>query len=519
MNVVRKEIVELDEMRKKALLGGGLDRIEKQHKAGKFTARERLEKLLDPDSFIETGMFVLHRAKEFGMEERKAFGDGVVTGYGKIDGRPVMIYAQDFTFMGGSVGEMHASKIARAIEMAIKLGIPIIGLNDSGGARIQEGVASLKGYGDIFYQNVMASGVVPQISAIMGPCAGGAVYSPALADFICMVKNTSFMFITGPKVVKAAIGEEVSFQELGGAEVHAKVSGMAHFIAENEDECFNIIRRLLSYLPSNNMEDPPYIKSDDEPDRMESKLDEIVPSEPQIPYDMRELINLIVDKNSFFEVHKFYAPNAIIGFGRLNGHVVGIVANQPMVYAGSLDINSSDKISRFVRFCDAFNIPIITFMDVPGFLPGTSQEHGGVIRHGAKIIYAYSEATVPKITIIVRKAYGGAYIALGSRHLGADAVYAWPTAEIAVMGPEGAIEIIYKRELKKADNPQELIAKFVKEYRERITKPYIVAALGYIDSIIVPSETRPILIKTLEHLLSKREISSRPPRKHGIMPV
>ena len=519
MNVVRKEIVELDEMRKKALLGGGLDRIEKQHKAGKLTARERLEKLLDPDSFIETGMFVLHRAKEFGMKERKAFGDGVVTGYGKIDGRPVMIYAQDFTFMGGSVGEMHASKIARAIEMAIKLGIPIIGLNDSGGARIQEGVASLKGYGDIFYQNVMASGVVPQISAIMGPCAGGAVYSPALADFICMVKNTSFMFITGPRVVKAAIGEEVSFQELGGAEVHAKVSGMAHFIAENEDECFNIIRRLLSYLPSNNMEDPPYIKSDDEPDRMESKLDEIVPSEPQIPYDMKELINLIVDKNSFFEVHKFYAPNAIIGFSRLDGHVVGIVANQPMVYAGSLDINSSDKISRFVRFCDAFNIPIITFMDVPGFLPGTSQEHGGVIRHGAKIIYAYSEATVPKITIIIRKAYGGAYIALGSRHLGADAVYAWPTAEIAVMGPEGAIEIIYKRELKKADNPQELIAKFVKEYRERITKPYTVAALGYIDSIIVPSETRPILIKTLEHLLSKREISSKPPRKHGIMPV
>ena len=519
MNNLRKEIAELNEMRKKALLGGGLDRIEKQHKAGKLTARERLEKLLDPDSFIEIGMFVLHRAREFGMDEKKAFGDGVVTGYGKIDGRPVMIYAQDFTFMGGSVGEMHASKIARTIEMAIKLGIPIIGLNDSGGARIQEGVASLKGYGDIFYQNVMASGVVPQILAIMGPCAGGAVYSPALADFICMVKNTSFMFITGPKVVKAAIGEEVTFQELGGPEVHAKISGMAHFIAENEEECFNIIRKLLSYLPSNNMEDPPYIETDDEVDRMESRLDEIIPSEPQIPYDMKEVINLILDKDSFFEVHELYAPNAIVGFGRLNGYVVGIVANQPMIYAGSLDINSSDKISRFVRFCDAFNIPIITFMDVPGFLPGTSQEHGGVIRHGAKIIYAYSEATVPKITVIVRKAYGGAYIALGSRHLGADAVYAWPTAEIAVMGPEGAIEIIYKRELKAAENPQELISKFVKQYREKITKPYTVAALGYIDSIIVPSETRPILIKTLELLLSKREVPSRPPRKHGIMPV
>lgn len=511
-------IEELRRRYREARLGGGIDRIQRQHEAGKLTAWERIEKLLDPGSFIEFGTFVRHRCREFGMDKKFAYGDGVVTGYGTINDRPVMVYSQDFTFMGGSVGEMHAEKIARTIEIAMKIGVPVIGLNDSGGARIQEGVASLKGYGEIFYRNVMASGVIPQIVAIMGPCAGGAVYSPALADFIFMT-GKSFMFVTGPKVVKAAIGEEVTFQELGGPDVHSTISGVAHFVYENDEECLNGIKKLLSYLPSNNMDDPPYVEPEDEPDRTSPELDNMIPEDPMKPYDMKDVIIEILDKGSFMEVQELFAPNAIVGFGRLNGHVVGIVANQPKVYAGCLDINSADKISRFVRFCDAFNIPILTFVDVPGFLPGTAQEHGGVIRHGAKIIYAYSEATVPKITVIVRKAYGGAYIALGSKHLGGDIVYAWPTAEIAVMGPEGAIEIIYKRELAKAENPEELLKKFVKEYRERFANPYYAASLGYIDSVIIPSETRPILVKTLELIESKREYIRPPPKKHGLMPV
>jgi len=509
----------LFELREKAKLGGGEEYIKKQHSAGKLTARERLELLLDKGSFIELDEFVVHRCREFGMEKRVALGDGVIVGFGKIDGRLVAIYAQDFTFMGGSVGEMHALKIARLYELALKIGVPVIGLNDSGGARIQEGVDSLRGYGEIFYRNVLASGVIPQIVAIMGPCAGGAVYSPALADFIFMIRKTSYMFITGPKVVKAALGEEVTFEELGGAEVHAKLSGVAHFICEDEEETLEKIRRLISYLPSNNMDDPPLVDTGDDPERMDEELDEIIPEDPIKPYDVREVIERVVDVNTFFEVQENFAPNAIVGFARLNGMTVGIVANQPLVYGGSLDINSADKISRFVRFCDAFNIPIITFVDVPGFIPGTNQEHGGVIRHGAKIIYAYSEATVPKLTVILRKAYGGGYIAMGSKHLGADIVLAWPIAEIAVMGPQGAIEIIYKREIAKAPNPQELIEKFTRDYREKFANPYVAANRGYVDKVIMPHETRPILIKMLKMLSTKRDLIPKVPKKHGVMPV
>ncbi len=512
------KITELLEKRRLASLGGGPERIKRQHDAGKLTAWERLERLVDPDSFIDLGRFVTHRATGFGMEKRKAYGDGVITGLGRIDGRRVALYLQDFTFMGGSVGEMHALKIARVIQLAVKMGVPLIGINDSGGARIQEGVDSLRGYGEIFYWNVMASGVIPQIVAVMGPCAGGAVYSPALADFIIMTRKTSFMFITGPKVVKAAIGEEVTFEELGGADVHAKKSGVAHFVVNSEDEAIALIKKLLSYLPSNNLDDPPYVDTGDDPGRTDEALNSIVPDDPMKPYDVREVIRRVFDQDTFLEVHELFAPNAVVGFARLNGHVVGVIANQPAVYAGSLDIDSSDKISRFVTFCDAFNIPIITLMDVPGFLPGTQQEHGGVIRHGAKIIYAYSEATVPKITVILRKAYGGAYIAMGSKHLGADIVYAWPTAEIAVMGPRGAVEIIYKREIQKAENPEEFIERFAEEYRKNIANPYVSAERGYVDDVIIPSETRPILIKTLEMLLSKRERLPRPPKKHGVPP-
>ncbi len=508
----------LEELRQKCLLGGGPERIAKQHASGKLTARERLELLLDEDSFIELEEFVTHRCIDFDMSKRVYLGDGVITGIGKIDGRTVAVYAQDFTVIGGSVGEMHAKKISQLYDLAMKLGIPVIGLNDSGGARIQEGVDSLKGYGEIFYRNVLASGVIPQIVAIMGPCAGGAVYSPALADFIIMTQK-SFMFITGPKVVKAATGEEVTFEELGGAEIHTSYSGVAHFMTNDDKEALLLIRRLLSYLPSNNMEDPPVIDTLDNPERMDYELDDIIPSDPSEPYDMHEIIHRVLDKGSFLEVHKDFAPNVIVGFGRLNGMSVGIVANQPKVYAGALDINSSDKIARFVLFCDAFNIPVITFVDVPGFLPGTFQEHNGVIRHGAKIIYAYSLATVPKITVIVRKAYGGGYIALGSKHLRADLVFAWPSAEIAVMGPEGAVEIIYKKVLASAEDPQELVKKFVREYRKKFANPYFAASRGYIDKVIMPHETRPLLIRALEALSSKRELQPKMPKKHSIMPV
>ncbi len=512
------KIAELMEKRRLAEEGGGRERLEKIKKQGRLTAFERLRLLVDPDSFVHIGRFVTHRATGFGMEGKKAYGDGVITGLATINGRRAAVYLQDFSFMGGSVGEMHAAKIARTIELAVKLGVPVIGINDSGGARIQEGVDSLKGYGEIFYRNVMASGVVPQITAIMGPCAGGAVYSPALADFIIMTKK-SFMFVTGPKVVKAAIGEEVTFEELGGAEVHATRSGVAHFVVDSDEQGIELIKRLLSYLPSNNLEDPPYMDTGDDPLRADEDLNSIVPDDPVKPYDVREVINRIFDRGSFLEVHQFFAPNAVVGFARLGGHVVGVVANQPAVMAGSLDIDSSDKISRFVRFCDAFNIPLVTLVDVPGFLPGTQQEHGGVIRHGAKIIYAYAEATVPKMTVIMRKAYGGAYIAMCSRHLGADYVAAWPTAEIAVMGPRGAIEIIYRRELAKAENPEEFVKEVEEKYRREIANPYVPAARGYVDDVILPSETRATLYRVLLHLLDKREKHPRPPRKHGVPPV
>ncbi len=523
MSDVRPEIKLLRELREKAMLGGGPEAIKKQHARGKLTARERIELLADPGSFVEFDMLVKHRATEFGMEKRVALGDAVVTGLAKVNGRNVVVIAQDFTFMGGSLGEMHAAKIVKAMQFALSIGAPVIFLNDSGGARIQEGVDSLKGYGDIFYMNVMASGVIPQIAAIMGPCAGGAVYSPALMDFIIMTKKTSFMFITGPRVVKAAIGEVVNEFQLGGAEVHATKSGIASLVAEDDKHAIELIKKLLSYLPSNNMEDPPVVPTSDDPERRESELDNIVPPDPTKPYDMYKVIELVVDLGSFFEIFPQWARTVIIGFARLNGRTVGIVANNPAAFAGVLDIDSSDKIARFVRFCDAFNIPIITFVDVPGYMPGTRQEHGGIIRHGAKVLYAYSEATVPKITVIVRKAYGGAYIAMGSKHLGADFVMAWPTAEIAVMGPEGAAEIIWRKELAAAKTPEErkqLLDKLVKEYRAKLANPYVAAARGYIDSVIEPSETRPMLIKVLEYFLTKRDIKVRvPPKKHGLMPV
>ena len=513
---------ELAEMKEKALLGGGTEAAEKQHKGGKLTARERIEKLLDPGSFNEVDQFIVHRCHDFEMEKRRALGDAVVTGYGAVNGRTVFVYSQDFTFAGGSLGEMHAQKIMKIQDMAAKAGAPCIGINDSGGARIQEGINSLAGYGGIFYRNVMSSGVIPQIIAIMGPCAGGAVYSPALADFIFMVRKTSYMFITGPKVVKAAIGEDVTFEQLGGADTHAKLSGVCHFAADTDEECLSQVRLLLDYLPSNSMEDAPIIESADPPDRMDEELNEVVPADAKKPYDVHDVINHIFDIGSFFEVQSQFAQNAVVGFARLNGRSVGIVANQPTVYAGCLDIDSSDKIARFVRTCDAFNIPLMTFVDVPGYLPGTKQEHGGVIRHGAKVLYAYSEASVPKLSVIMRKSYGGAYIAMCSRHLGADVVFAWPTAEIAVMGPDGAVEIIHKGELAKAKTPEEakeITNRLVDEYKEKFANPYVAARMGYVDAVILPKETRPALSRALEALSSKRDMQPRGPKRHGNMPA
>ncbi len=510
---------QLLEMRKKALEGGGKEAIEKQRKKGKLTARERIERLLDPDSFVEIQEFALTRATEFGMDKRRYLGDGVIIGWGTINGRRVLVYAQDFTVMGGSLGEVHGKKIAALYDLALKIGVPVIGLIDSGGARIQEGVDSLASYGEIFRRNVLASGVIPQITAILGPCAGGAVYSPALTDFIFIVRKIAYMFVTGPKVVKAATGEDVTFEELGGADIHASVSGVAHFVYDTEDECFEGIRKLLSYLPSNNMEDPPYVEPEDDPERDTPELEKIVPTDPSEPFDVRDVINVVFDKGSFFEVHKNFAPNAVVGFARLGGYVVGVVANQPKHLGGVLDIDSSDKIARFVMFCNAFNIPIITLVDVPGFLPGTDQEHRGIIRHGAKIIYAYSSATVPKITLIMRKAYGGGYIAMGSKHLGADVVFAWPTAEIAVMGPQAAAEIILRKELQKAEDPQKLLEEFVKEYRRKFATPYFAASRGYVDKVIDLSETRRILYNTLQILLTKRSTEPKIPKKHGIPPM
>ena len=507
----------LRRLRERALGGGGPERIDTQHKQGRLTARERLDLLLDKGSFRETDMFVTHRTTDFGLEERKFLSDSVITGWGTVDGRLAYVFSQDFTVFGGSLGEVHAEKICKIMDMAVKNGAPVIGLNDSGGARIQEGVVSLGGYADIFLRNTLASGVIPQISAIMGPCAGGAVYSPALTDLIFMVRGSSYMFVTGPDVVKTVTHEDVTFEALGGAEVHASSSGVCHFVADSEADCLYMIRLLLSYLPQNNMEDPPFLPTNDDRLRTEEALNEIIPDDPSKPYEMRDIIRLVVDNGVFFEIHEHYAPNILVGFARLGGHSVGIVANQPAVLAGVLDINSSDKAARFVRLCDSFNIPLITFVDVPGFLPGTGQEHAGIIRHGAKLLYAYCEATVPKITVITRKAYGGAYDVMSSKHIRGDLNLAWPSAELAVMGPEGAVSIIFRKELAEAADPVKRKAELVAEYREKFANPYVAAARGYLDDVIDPSITRARLINGLEMLSNKRD--ANPAKKHGNIPL
>jgi len=500
-----------------------MEEIDKQHRRNKLTARERVDLLLDPRSFLEFGMFAQHHVVDFGMAEKKAFGDGVVTGVGKCNGRDIVVVAQDFTFLGGSLGLVHAMKAANAIENAMKLGFPVVFMNDSGGARIQEGVDALRGYGDIFYMNTKASGVVPQIAVIMGPCAGGAVYSPALMDFVVIVRGTGFMFITGPRVVKTTTGEDTDEQKLGGADVHFAKSGVADFVAEDDRDAIRIVKKLLSYLPQNNLQDPPYVKPEDEPDRQSLELNTIVPEDPHKAFDMHKVIMAIFDVGSFFEVKQGWAKNVITGFARLNGHVIGVVANQPNWVAGVLDIDASDKISRFVMFCDVFNIPLVTLVDVPGFMPGVRQEHGGIIRHGAKILYAYCRATVPKLTLEIRKAYGGAYIAMSSKHLGADFVAAWPTAEIAVMGAEGAAEILVRKELANAKSPDErdkIIKEFVEDYRRRFANPYYAASKNYVDQIVEPAETRMVLVKALESLLPRRtRMIGDPSKKHGNVPV
>jgi methylmalonyl-CoA decarboxylase alpha subunit len=496
---------------------GGVKRVEKQHAQGKLTARERLIQLFDEGSFVETGMFVKHRCVDFGMENVEAPAEGVVTGYGTVAGRLVYAYAQDFTVLGGSLGEMHAKKIVDVMDMALKMGAPIIGLNDSGGARIQEGVDALSGYGKIFFKNTISSGVIPQISVIMGPCAGGAVYSPAITDFIFMVDKTSQMFITGPQVIKTVTGENISAEELGGASTHNSVSGVAHFINPDEQSCIMDVKNLLSFLPSNNLETPPICNTGDDPNRTDENLNSLVPENPNKSYDMKNIITSLADNGEFLEVQQYYAKNIITGFIRINGQSIGIIANQPSVLAGCLDINASDKACRFIRTCDSFNIPILNLVDVPGFLPGTAQEFGGIIRHGAKMLFAYSEATVPKVTLIVRKAYGGAYLGMCSKELGADVVLAWPNAEIAVMGPDGAANIIFKKEIQDAENPTEVRKEKINEYREKFSNPYIAAARGYIDDVIEPAITRPRLASAFEMLSSKRE--SRPAKKHGNLPV
>ncbi len=513
----KTKLEQLSKLKSQAMVGGGEEKILTQHKKGKLTARERIELLLDEDSFQECGMFVTHRCTEFGMENKKILGDGVVTGFGTINGKRVCVFAEDFTVFGGSLGKAYAEKISKIQDMALKEGCPIIGLKDSGGARIQEGVDSLAGYTDVFLRNVLSSGVIPQISVIMGPCAGGAVYSPAITDFVIMVKNTSYMFLTGPDVVMAATHEKVDSHELGGAMVHNEKSGVAHFATETEEESIELVKKLLSYLPQNNMEDPPEIKSNDPIDRKCYSLDEIVPDDPNKPYDMYEVINEVVDKDSFLEVHKYFAKNIIVGFGRLNGKVIGIVANQPECLAGVLDIDSSIKGARFVRFCDCFNIPILTFVDVPGFLPGTKQEWGGIIRNGAKLLYAFCESTVPRVTVITRKGYGGAYCVMSSKQTRADVNFSWPTGEIAVMGPDGAIKILYKKEIKESEKKEELKAKLIQEYRNKFANPYVTASKGYIDEVIYPNETRMKVIRAFEFIESKRDIN--PPKKHGNIPL
>jgi propionyl-CoA carboxylase beta chain len=512
-----EKLKELHRRKEAALAGGGPERIEKQHQAGKLTARERLHVLLDPGSFTEMDMLVTHRCTDFGMEKQKLPGDGVVIGHGTIEGRPVYIFAYDFTSLGGSLSVTNAQKICKVMDLAVKMGVPLVSLNDSGGARIQEGVDSLAGYADIFLRNVLASGVIPQVTAIMGPCAGGAVYSPALMDFVVMVKGTSYMFVTGPDVVKTVLQEEVTLEELGGAMTHNATSGVAHFAVDSEEECLLTIRELLSFLPQNNVESPPWRQPTDDPQRMEEGLNTLIPENPNKPYDMKELIRLVVDDGYFFEVQEHLAQNVIVGFARLDGHPVGIVANQPMVLAGCLDINSSIKAARFIRFCDCFNLPIITLEDVPGYLPGTAQEHGGIIKHGAKLLFAYGEATVPKLTVITRKSYGGAYCVMGSKHMRADYNLAYPTAEIAVMGPEGAVNILYRRELAKATDVEAFRAERVKEFKDKFANPYVAAEKGYIDEVIEPKETRPKLIRALKILANKRD--TNPPKKHGNIPL
>ncbi len=512
-----EKLQELEERRAKVLAGGGPKRVAAQHAKGKKTARERIEALLDQGSFVEIDAFVEHRCTDLGMSGVEAPGEGVVIGYGNVNGRLVYVFAQDFTVIGGSLGEMHAAKICKAMDMAVKVGCPCIGINDSGGARIQEGVDALSGYGDIFYRNTLASGVVPQISVIMGPCAGGAVYSPALTDFVFMTEGSSNMFITGPQVIKAVTGEDVSAEDLGGARVHTEVSGVAHFRFPNEEGTIGGIRKLLSFLPQNNLEDVPVVASGDDPFRADETLAALMPESSNKPYDIRSVISRVVDAGDFLEVQPDYARNIVICFARLGGRTIGIVANQPAVLAGVLDINASDKASRFIRFCDSFNIPLVTLTDTAGYLPGVGQEHGGVIRHGAKLLYAYSEASVPKLTVILRKAYGGAYIAMCSRHLGADQVFAWPTAEIAVMGPDGAANIIFKKEIDEAADPAAARAQKIAEYKRSFANPYKAALRGYVDDVIDPAQTRARLYSALTMLLGKRQ--SKPSRKHGNFPV
>src|SRR4051794_18588413 len=507
----------LQELRHEAVHAGSEAAVEKQHAKGKMTARERIEKLLDPGSFQELDAFVRHRTSDFDMLKNRPWGDAVVTGHGTIDGRTVCVFSQDFTVFGGSLGEVMAEKMVKVMDLAAKIGCPVIGINDSGGARIQEGVVSLGAYGDVFVRNVMCSGVIPQISLVMGPCAGGAGYSPAMTAFIFLVKETSPMFITGPDVIKTVTGEEVGFEELGGAMSHNTKSGVAHFASEDEAACLEDCRYLISFLPQNNLQTPPRVAPRDDPQRMDAELDHVVPDNPNKPYDMRDVVRLIVDEGEFFEVHEHYALNIICGFARLDGFSIGVVGNQPSQLAGVLDIDASAKAARFVRTCDAFNIPLLTFVDVPGFLPGTSQEWGGIIRHGAKLLYAFSEATVPKLTVITRKAYGGAYDVMASKHLLADFNFAWPTAEVAVMGPEGAVNIIYRRDLAGSPTPEERRSKLMEDYKARFANPYTAAERGYIDDVIVPHETRPKLITALHTLQTKREAG--PKRKHGNIPL
>ena len=514
---IEERLEQLDELREQALHAGSAKAVERQHERGKLLPRERLELLLDPGSFVELDMLARHRAHGFGIEENRALTDGVVTGWGTVGGRKVFVFAQDFTLFGGALGEVYAEKIHKVMDLAESVGAPLVGLNDGGGARIQEGVVSLVGYGGIFYRNVKASGVVPQISVVLGPCAGGAVYSPAMTDFIFMVKGISNMFITGPDVVKTVTGEDVTHEELGGAMTHATRSGVATFVADDEQSCIEQVRYLLSFLPANNLEDAPYFEPDDDPERRCDGIVDLIPDAPNKPYDMKAVITEIVDDGDFFEVHALWAMNIVCGFARLDGHVVGIVGNQPQVVAGTLDIEASEKAARFVRTCDAFNIPLVTFVDVPGFLPGTDQEYGGIIRHGAKLLYAYCEATVPRVQVITRKGYGGAYVVMNSKSIGCDLAFAWPSAEIAVMGPQGAVGIIFRKEIESASDPEARRAELIEEYTERFANPYIAAERGYVDDVIDPRETRRVLVRSLEMLRTKKE--KLPQRKHGNVPL